>query len=176
VVATQGAQPAGRWGHSAVVHNDRMYVYGGYGDTFLSDMYEYNFTTNMWAQVQTLGPKPKPRHFHAAVVYQDNMYMFGGFAGNKNTADMHKFHFGSSTYIAASSCFWYLVISTATSSWSPITQVAREAFVNRRGHSAVVHTNCIYVFGGRGDMHNLNDLVEYNIGPSPIMSPFWQSH
>jgi len=79
--------PQGRLCHSGVVHDDKMYVYGGHitqpSSEFFhdvkQDMYEYSFGTREWAIVPgTIAPK---RTEHSAVVWKDSMIIFGGYSG-----------------------------------------------------------------------------------------------
>ena len=69
--------PPPRAGHSAIVYNDKMYVYGGYNDTkILDELWIYDFIAGTWTQS---GNHFKPAKFeHSVVVYNDVMYILGG--------------------------------------------------------------------------------------------------
>lgn len=43
-VSTTGANPPPRWGHSAVIYEDKMYVFGGYVDTFQNDLFQLDLS------------------------------------------------------------------------------------------------------------------------------------
>lgn len=44
-----GAPPSPRHSHSAVVHNDSMYIFGGYDGQYKNDFFKFNFITNDWS-------------------------------------------------------------------------------------------------------------------------------
>jgi hypothetical protein len=43
IAAPQGQVPGPRWGHTAVVWQNAMYVFGGYSDAFHNDLFKYDF-------------------------------------------------------------------------------------------------------------------------------------
>lgn len=55
--------PAGRerYGHSTFTANDKMYVWGGRGYEYFTDMWVYDPVTNTWAEVTLQGEQPRPR-------------------------------------------------------------------------------------------------------------------
>jgi len=72
--------PSARSGHSAVMHNDCMYIFGGWdGKTSFGDMHQFNFVTNSWAEIPKQEFTPSPRRTHVAFVNRDKMFIFGGF-------------------------------------------------------------------------------------------------
>lgn len=73
-----GQPPAPRYHHSAVVHENSMFVFGGYtGDihsnsnlTNKNDLFEYKFQQNgQWVEWKFAGKTPVPRSAHGAAVY-----------------------------------------------------------------------------------------------------------
>lgn len=65
-------------GHTAVVYNNSMFVFGGY-DNFGSgcnDLYQYIFKTNTWNKVKPTGVVPRAMYHHSAVVYQVDIFPF----------------------------------------------------------------------------------------------------
>lgn len=87
-----------RAGHSAVVWEEDMIVYGGYrfpvGDeeeapggsgsdeADAPQLLRYSFASGRWEELTVSAPfggsLPEPRHGHTAVVYNNSMYVFGG--------------------------------------------------------------------------------------------------
>eukprot|EP01062_Namystynia_karyoxenos_P066472 TRINITY_DN60398_c0_g1_i1.p1 TRINITY_DN60398_c0_g1~~TRINITY_DN60398_c0_g1_i1.p1 ORF type:complete len:843 (+),score=218.90 TRINITY_DN60398_c0_g1_i1:97-2625(+) len=79
--------PAGdprRRGHTAVVHQDKMHVFGGWGaeaDWWRNDVETFNMETRQWRSSPPRGALPGPAvASHTATVYQDTMIVFGGYA------------------------------------------------------------------------------------------------
>ena len=71
--------PQPRYGHTAVVYNDSMIVYGGKSDKkVFSDLYVLNLKTFEWSCPQLSGEKLPPRAFHQSIVNDDVMISIGG--------------------------------------------------------------------------------------------------
>ncbi len=60
-------------GHSAVVHRDQVWVFGGDGD-----LLRYDPGSDTWIEVAQVGPTPDVREHHGAAVVGDSMVVFGG--------------------------------------------------------------------------------------------------
>jgi hypothetical protein len=74
-------QPLPRYGHSAVVYNDIMYVFGGYdnGGFSSNELYKFHLPSKQWIKSQRLDTIPE--RFHHAVCLdeaQGKMYISGG--------------------------------------------------------------------------------------------------
>lgn len=91
--------PAPRYHHSAVVHNNSMFVFGGYtGDihsnsnlTNKNDLFEYKFLTGQWIEWKFTGKTPVPRSAHGAAVHDNKLWIFAGYDGNARLNDMWTF-------------------------------------------------------------------------------------
>lgn len=77
--------PQGSDEHTAVVHEDNMYIFGGFIDGDRVDcVYRFNFKSGEWQQLLTAAGEAKPsaRAGHTSVVAKDEtgayMYVFGG--------------------------------------------------------------------------------------------------
>jgi N-acetylneuraminic acid mutarotase len=131
--ASNPNDPYGRFGHSAVVYKDKMYVYGtGTSGTVetTTDIQIYDFSTNVWSRGAS-SPESLGRRVHqSAVMYGDIMYIFGGnpINGTEN---------GTNTLL-----LYHLENDTWTEG------VADTAGGSRSGHSAVIYKDKMYVFGG----------------------------
>ena len=72
-----------RRGHSALVHDDAMYVFGGWGpegDWWRNDIDSFSFARNAWAPVHPAGVVSGPCvAFHSAVEHNGSMIVFGGY-------------------------------------------------------------------------------------------------
>uniref|UniRef100_A0A915D9E6 Uncharacterized protein n=1 Tax=Ditylenchus dipsaci TaxID=166011 RepID=A0A915D9E6_9BILA len=81
VVKVEGMLPPSRDGHTEVMHNHTMFIFGGFEESnhrFSQETYAYDFNTNTWHQVNTQGDPPQHRDFHTACVLDSKMYIFGG--------------------------------------------------------------------------------------------------
>ncbi|KAH3763087.1 Kelch-type beta propeller [Pelomyxa schiedti] len=72
--------PAPRSAHTAVCHNGKLYIFGGWDNprTF-EDLWCFDFSTSVWTELHPEGDLPGRRRTHSAVVCNDCMYVFGGF-------------------------------------------------------------------------------------------------
>lgn len=99
---SQSTAPPARSGHSAVVYQDSMYVFGGWnGHTSLSDFYCFNFETQTWKKMESQGTPPSKRRMHCTVVYNDCMYLFGGYDESRparSDNDLYQYHFKTDTW------------------------------------------------------------------------------
>eukprot|EP00002_Diphylleia_rotans_P040670 TRINITY_DN9704_c0_g1_i4.p1 TRINITY_DN9704_c0_g1~~TRINITY_DN9704_c0_g1_i4.p1 ORF type:complete len:629 (-),score=92.08 TRINITY_DN9704_c0_g1_i4:240-2126(-) len=139
-----GEVPKPRWGHSAVVIGDRMYIFGGLSNNgeYLNDIFSYTFDTSTWNQVEVhQGQLPHPRHFHTCVAHGTCFYIFGGYGATGVSND-----------------FWEFDV--ATSVWKMIPSTSNTPS-HRRGHTAVKHGNSMYLFGGR-EQKMLKDVHKYD--------------
>ncbi|XP_043550149.1 RING finger protein B [Chiloscyllium plagiosum] len=131
--------PKNRKGHTAVVFEAQMYVYGGYVDIKgpSQEFWSFSFVAKDWCPVFTpcgdVGPGP--RYSHSAAVYKRGMYLFGGLVGLVEQNDFWKWDF--------SSCIWSRIR-------------ARSGPHQLVGHSAVVYQDNMLIFGG-GRNHNNSD-------------------
>lgn len=76
--------PSPRHSHSAVVHNDSMYVFGGYDGSYRSDFHEFDFVQCSWRPVFGSGRSPRARYRATACVHEDMMILFGGHDGTRH--------------------------------------------------------------------------------------------
>jgi hypothetical protein len=61
--------PSKRWGHSAVVYNKSMLLFGGRHSTrSLANLYNFDFCTSLWSKVEPLGQIPPARDSHSCIV------------------------------------------------------------------------------------------------------------
>lgn len=141
--------PQGRLCHTAVVNDNKMYIYGGhitqpsseYFHTVKQDLYEYNMITREWREIPAGEGAPR-RTEHTAIVYNNSMVVFGGYSGNGYENSVMVFNF-------------------ATQQWTQL-EANGEAPSARSAHTAVVVGNSMYIFGGWNGVHCMNDLHELN--------------
>lgn len=137
-----GGPPAGRGQHVAIVHGDKMYIYGGgfsntAGDV-RNDTWEYNIAANTWTQK---ADGPSARRHPAAAVLGSAMYMSGGYSATP----------------AKLNDFWEYNIAANTWTSKATGPSARFA------HALVGSAGRLFLFGGGGAGSYLNDLWRYTV-------------
>eukprot|EP01113_Clastostelium_recurvatum_P019517 TRINITY_DN22_c1_g1_i1.p1 TRINITY_DN22_c1_g1~~TRINITY_DN22_c1_g1_i1.p1 ORF type:complete len:576 (+),score=103.26 TRINITY_DN22_c1_g1_i1:257-1729(+) len=157
-----------------------MVVFGGYGASFYSDVWELNLDTLAWARRATRGTIPLPRHFHSAVAHFHRhteerapadgeastdegegqprrsigrwyMYVVGGYDGTTTHPDMYRFNLENN--------MWQNMPSPPEA-------------VRRRGHGAIIFQNSIYVVGGQKEKCKTNDIWECSL--NNFARPTWE--
>ena len=83
--------PSTRWGHTASVYGDKMYILGGRNEIDISDLFVFDPETLKWSEITFSGRIPVPRRRHSAVFISSSLVMFGGFDGNFYN-DLHALH------------------------------------------------------------------------------------
>nr|XP_023023467.1 uncharacterized protein LOC111511666 [Leptinotarsa decemlineata] len=142
------ATPKGRRGHTALVHNGSMLIYGGYQDLrgSCSELWAYHFDTGSWHLVSTSPSKgsdqsPPPRHKHSAVLQEESMWIYGGMTDLQERSDLWKWDISSRT--------WHCVKSKINP--GPL-----------HSHAACkLPSSCMLVFGGERSGQTCNDLWKF---------------
>eukprot|EP00742_Colponemidia_sp_Colp-10_P007607 GILJ01008199.1.p1 GENE.GILJ01008199.1~~GILJ01008199.1.p1 ORF type:complete len:1333 (-),score=224.94 GILJ01008199.1:1192-5190(-) len=137
-------RPSKRWGHSAVVIENVMWVFGGSGSKHFNDVRALDLGTLSWSKVQTNGPSPSPRDSHSAVVYNTSMVIFGGSNSESRYNDTHFF-------------------DTFTRRWSRPHMRGRPP-PEREGHTAtVLRKKWMIIFGGCDQDTQFGDIWMCNL-------------
>ena len=99
--------PCVRSGHSAVVYDNKLWLFGGYSDTlvqYFRDMYTYDFATAVWEPVEQEGIEMESRAWHSVTVVGDTMLLFGDNGdcdqSKENPGSLYGFHFKTRTWSA----------------------------------------------------------------------------
>eukprot|EP00057_Strongylocentrotus_purpuratus_P018506 XP_011672980.1 PREDICTED: uncharacterized protein LOC100890755 [Strongylocentrotus purpuratus] len=78
VYNNQDPSPPPRHGHSAVIHDNAMYIYGGSKNLQrLQDMWKWDFGSRQWTKVR-YWQGPPALHGHSALSLGDSMMIYGG--------------------------------------------------------------------------------------------------
>ncbi|CAG0913667.1 unnamed protein product [Notodromas monacha] len=135
--------PKGRRGHTAVVFERNMYVYGGYQDLKGSsgEFWRFSFEKERWEElVPTKGcleTPPAARHNHSSVLHDQAMFILGGM-----------------TNLCEKDDFWKLDLKTYK--WSLLRIKGGPGALH--GHAAIRVQNSMLVFGGERQGNVLNEL------------------
>jgi len=80
-LADNAKRPCARSGHSAVLQNNIMYVFGGKADNSLklNDLWAFNLQSLVWTQIKPVDDVlPETRSGHSACIYDNMILVFGG--------------------------------------------------------------------------------------------------
>lgn len=97
--------PCVRSGHSVVVFDNKLWLFGGYSDTlvqYFRDMYTYDFLTGQWEPVEQEGVEMECRAWHSVTVVGDTMLLFGDNGdceqSKENPGSLYGFNFKTRTW------------------------------------------------------------------------------
>ena len=179
--------PSARYGHSSVVHNGRIVVYGGYGpggtpqateagqaaaggsSGLLSSMFIFDPRSGDWSAPCKSADACGPTKNHTAVSFRGRMYVFGGclVEGRTNALRVHDLE--THLWLAPEQLNQQAIAANTTSTDSATTLLQQaEVPSPRSGHSAIVATRGageagMYIFGGRtGKFAFSNKVYRYD--------------
>lgn len=93
--------PQGRYVHCASFdeRKNAMYVFGGYCGAYTNDVFEYNFATRRWRQIQPRPGTPVPslRSGACSAIWRDHLYVFGGCDDTKYYSDVWRLRLWNDT-------------------------------------------------------------------------------
>ncbi|XP_050733388.1 uncharacterized protein LOC127006985 isoform X2 [Eriocheir sinensis] len=97
-VSSRGEQPAPRHAHSAVLHDDGMWVYGGMTDLQeRNDFWRFDTAGRTWTQLR-VRPNPGYLHSHVAAKLHACMVVFGGERQGEVLNDLWRYHFATGAW------------------------------------------------------------------------------
>ena len=71
--------PPGRYGHTATISGDYMYIFGGQGRYgAMNDLWVFDFVRATWSPLDAIGEAPRERFGHCACVSENVLFIFGG--------------------------------------------------------------------------------------------------
>lgn len=158
--STAGAVPSPRHSHNMVEWESKIFVLFGYDGNYRSDIFEFNISRNTWISIQARGHAVKPRYRGSVVVYKDSLIAFGGHDGTKHLDDLLVFNLKTNTWTLIDP----VVPLTAMGPYAfrTLTPSASSPPVSRDSHSAAVHGDSMFIFGGSSGAAR-NDFFEYRI-------------
>jgi len=147
VVGVCGEAPSPRSAHSAVVHEEFMYIMGGWagkGNTSFNDLYQFNLDTRIWKKLEGTGVPPPSVRAHCAIIYRNSMYVTCGYGQNGHCNDLYKY-------------------DIAKNEWSIIPTTGPAPLARSRAR-AVCYENKMIVIGGwdRALVSHFSDIYEFN--------------
>lgn len=145
--------------HTAVVYDQKMYIFGGRGDksgpyhtqeeVYFQDLMYLDLTNHKWHKPKCTGDVPVGRRSHSAFVYEDYLYIFGGYNAIVNEHYNHLYRL----------CF-------KTNKWEEVTPLGTPPCVRRR-QACIVVDDRMFLFGGTTPMfphtYTMDDkLLDHN--------------
>ena len=132
--ATSSAGWSGRYEHTSLVFDDKLWVIGGYDGSREDDVwYRYNYSGSNWRQA-TSSAGWSGRYEHTSLVFDDKLWVIGGDDGGRQDD------------------VWY---SNDGVNWTQATDNA--GWSGRKGHTSIVFDDRLWVIGGY-DGHQTNDI------------------
>lgn len=140
--------PCDRYKHASCTYQGHVYVLGGRENHSLKDFWKYNVVRNEWTELDCSSEAaPEELYEHSMVVHQGFMYVFGGMM--------------DSAYTHNKTALWVFDISKEQwVDWQgKMSSTQNQAPGNRKGHSAVVISTAMYIYGGYIDMKSSSDQL-----------------
>eukprot|EP01080_Neovahlkampfia_damariscottae_P005215 gene5215-8827_t len=142
-----GVFPSGRAAHTAISHNDIMYLFGGRDEhIFYNDMYSLSVSNSTWTKICSLNNPPPPRAGHTMnIIDGKTLLVWGGTDGQNFKQTILLFQLQDTTW--------------------------REAYMSgsipegRFWHTAELVDDKIYIFGGANASSLFNDLYTLDVSP-----------
>jgi len=135
--------PSRRFGYVSVVHNHKFVLFGGFdGLRWLNDMYEFDFHTKTWTEIQAKGTLPSVRSCPAWAKDDTHVYIQGGYDGVERKADFFAFDLKTNT--------WREMPCHGTPP-SP-----------RYFHSCCLYGDKMFAYGGYSGSERLADMFAYD--------------
>ena len=141
--------PSKRWGHSAVLYNNSMIIFGGrHSQRILSNIYSLDFATLSWTKIEPYSKAPQARDSHSAIIYNNSdMIIFGGNGISGKMNDLWNFNF-------------------SLKKWSEISKNGKGTWPNPRdGHNtAVIFDKYMVIYAGLdGEDNVIQDIFLFDI-------------
>ncbi|XP_029025733.1 rab9 effector protein with kelch motifs isoform X2 [Betta splendens] len=160
-VKSSGSSPPALCDQTSALVGDKVFMCGGYGEAgdFCKDLYVLSTENLVWHKWEVKGESPAACSRHSLTAHHDkDIYLFGGQSSNEDgtVTSSHEIH----------------KLSIAKMKWKVPLYVGIPP-ARRHGHTAFILHSHLYVFGGRNEEQEFNDLkVMKLINPSerqPVM-------
>jgi leucine-zipper-like transcriptional regulator 1 len=167
VIASQGRPPSARHSHSAVVHQNSIYIFGGYDGSYKSDLHEFDILLSKWNAVPVVGRRPRARYRTTCTVHDNWMILYGGHGKFQDTHFNGSRHLQSTKMLILKSIDGTRHLSDTflfdfdSKTWFSL-HTDGIAPAPRDSHVSVVHGNSMFVFGGSSG-RAMNDFYELQV-------------
>jgi N-acetylneuraminic acid mutarotase len=139
----RGKAPSRRFGYVSVVHEGKFVLFGGFdGSRWLNDMFEFDFSTKTWSEIDAKGSLPSVRSCPAWAKDETHVYIQGGYDGVERKAD-------------------FFACDLATYTWTELPCYGTPPSP-RYFHSCCLYGNKMYCYGGYSGSERLADMFAYD--------------
>jgi len=152
-----GPTIAGRFSHSAVLHENSMYIFGGGSSTAttFNDLWRFDLSSRQWIRPISMGTYPSPKACASMVCYQNQLILFGGWRHPSSYPPYQPWRLFDELH----------AYNIKENRWNRFQSFGPPPMA---GHSAVIIDNEMIVFGGyqvldNGTNANSNDVWRYNL-------------
>ncbi len=124
--------------HPAIAsYNDCLYIFGGYSESPLNNVYVLNLETNEWTSTTLM---PKKLYASAYTVTDDSIYIMGGVSLNGYSETVYRYDF-------------------QTNIWNTISELPKKS----ANSSAINANGAVYLMGGVSENEVLDDIYKFNL-------------
>ncbi len=136
-------KPVGRYGHKAVVANNKMYIFSGMvsGGYNITDGWCYDPQANSWTPIVPDNDWPSPRIDYSMVAIGNKIYVYGGISGSMIDNQLWSYNLETNR--------WY-------------RKTASDTTPQRYGHYAGVVGGKMYVIGGSNGQQLYGNILVYD--------------
>lgn len=144
----KGPNIAGRFSHSAVIHENSMYIFGGGSstDTTFNDLWRFDLSKREWVRPLSMGSYPSPKASASLVCHGDMLILFGGWRYPPLYPPYQPWRLFDELHL----------YDVKENRW--IVQTPACGPPPKAGHSATIHRNKMIVFGG----YQINNEINSN--------------
>lgn len=136
-------RPSRRFGYVSVVHSNKLVLFGGFdGSQWLNDMYEFDFETKKWREINATGQLPSVRSCPAWAKDDTHVYIQGGYDGVERKSD-------------------FFACNLSTYTWTEMPSLGSPPSP-RYFHSCCLYENKMYTYGGYNGSQRLADMYAYD--------------
>ena len=147
------------FGHSAIVYEDEMIIYGGGTDTGFEEegqsnlIFSFEFENDFFKTIKPKNDLITKREGHCSVLYKNSMIIFGGRSKDSRFNDLFKFQLskGENQYY-----------------WTKIKTNGKNPS-KRAGCSCIEWKDKLYIFGGFDGKYEMNELWTFD-----FKTNFWR--
>lgn len=127
-----------RYSHTAVVHDNSMYVFGGCTSamTTFNDLWRLDLSKRKWIRPLAMGTYPSPKACSSLIHYRDFLVLFGGWTYPPSYPLYQSWHLFNELH----------VYDITANRWTCISTINTPPPV--AGHSVSVLGDCMIIFGG----------------------------
>ena len=158
--------------HTAVVFENKMYLYGGKVSIFENSnkLYSYEFEKNQWAVLnEEVGQKIDGLTFplyidsHNAEIYKTEMLVFGGFIGG-SVALYSRCIFSYNFETKQWATYYLQSFKEKSMDKEPTVSTPNSDLPKKRANSGTsIFRDTLYIFGGTNGKKKLNDMWKYDL-------------